>query len=180
MLELFQSSITEALVQNCPVRIVSLSTKYKPAPWVDDELRKLLYRRERAHRLMLKQPGGQQRIQSFRALRRLCKITMRRKKANYFQAEFINNRRNLRRQWSAVNSLLGRTKVSREPGASIADITSVFSEIVEPLPPTETSDALTLASVPDQPSNILPGLPCGPQSDGTLVSFTRITAGDVE
>eukprot|EP00117_Sycon_ciliatum_P000851 scpid57700/ scgid6755/ RNA-directed DNA polymerase from mobile element jockey; Reverse transcriptase len=179
-IELFQGSITEALDHHCPVRIVTFSTKYKPAPWVDDELRKLLYRRKRAHRLLLKQPGDQQRIQSFRALRRECKITMRRKKANYFQAEFINNRRNPRRQWSAMNSLLGRTKVSREPGASIADITSIFSEIVGPLPPTETSDALTLASVPDHPSNIPPALPCGPQSDGTLVSFTRITAGDVK
>ena len=48
-IELFKGSITEALDHHCPVRIVTFSTKYKPAPRVDDELRKLLYRRKRAH-----------------------------------------------------------------------------------------------------------------------------------
>ena len=167
-IQLFQHNVSEVLDKHCPMTTVKLRGKYKPAPWVDDELRKLLFRRKRSHRKMRKNPADPQLVQNFRTLRRQCKLLTRRKQATFFQNEFIYNRKNPRGQWNVLNTLLGRIKIHREPGAEVKAITATFSEIVSPGSPT-TPTATTHTT-----------LPLGPMPEHNFCTFDRIPTSLVE
>eukprot|EP00117_Sycon_ciliatum_P006948 scpid37906/ scgid10262/ Probable RNA-directed DNA polymerase from transposon X-element; Reverse transcriptase len=196
-ISLFQTSIADTLDKHCPTTTITTSPRYKPSPWVDGELRQLLYRRKRAHRKMIQRPDDQRLTQAFRALRRESKLLMRRKKAAYFQNELTRNNRNPRLQWKTINSLLGRTTVYHEPHASVKDISATFARIVSPMgapaPATPAGAASTVTfghlnvslTAPQRASSapLLSGtgieLPIGPMPEPSLTEFEPVSAATI-
>ena len=163
-LQSLQDKITSSLDQYCPLVQVRATRKQMPQPWVDDELRQLLFRRKRAHRAMIKHPDCERLVQNFRGLRRQCKLLTKKKRSAFFQQQLHDHRRNPRAQWFILNTLLGRKKISQNPAASLHDITTTFAKVI---------------TDPSLNSQIPLTVPHGPLPLHSFSEFTAVTADDI-
>lgn len=155
----FTQSIITTLDEHAPV-VMRRKRDTLPCPWLTTELVNCVRERNRLHRLLVRDKLNVELRNQHREARAKARKLDRTLKNQYFIDQCRTT--DQRKLWSVINTVVGRKKQSRAPQASMADLTSLFGDVV---------------TDPHRPPTLEPRE--GPPGEISLRDFNAVSPDDV-
>lgn len=130
MWDTWLNTFTQLLDKHAPLRVY-VPKKRPTVPWMNSELLSLIGKRNRLHRVYIKQ-RTQDAYDRFKAARAAASYCNRRLKSRYFQdrCQASTNSRSL---WRVINTVTGRRRPRQTPACTPEEISNTFAQIVTDL-----------------------------------------------
>jgi len=126
-METWNESIIEVLDKHAPLTAKRKKVRRR-CPWLNDELVQLVRKRNKLHKRSAKDPTNAALREQHREARREARRMDRKLKSEYFQDQCSTA--TPQKLWSVINTVAGRGKSSRDPQASVGDLSNTFGQVV--------------------------------------------------
>lgn len=160
MIDDWYDTIFRVLEKHSPLREVRCKVR-RPCPWLTDELVRLVRKRNKLHKMLMKDQQNDALRAEHKQARSAARRLDRRLKSLYFMEQCKTS--DQRKLWRVINTVTGRSRITQDPKASIRDLSTVFGTVV---------------TDPNRPATL--PLLSGPMEEHSLSSFTDISLCEVE
>lgn len=108
-LEAFHVKLDTFFENSFPLITSPQKRKRKEKPWITQELKRLIRRKNKLYLVFHKRPTLFNEIQ-YKSLKRIVRCALRRAQKEYYHAQLEANRNNIKKTWEILNDLMGRGK----------------------------------------------------------------------
>jgi hypothetical protein len=126
----FAATITATLDKYAPLKKRTLKKHHSPSPWLTDELRTVIKRKEKLHKRSMHLPNNHPIAQQYSDIVAEVNRLRRSAKRNYYLEKLAANIKDMRATWRTLNEMTGRT--SNKDATIIHRLTINNEEIINP------------------------------------------------